>query len=249
VADFLTAVLKPVVSLFPLYELVGEVPPAELDEKPARPPTESWKFADAHGFVATDALNRLVAFGFEQGSDESRFNDEFIDEIHEGVGAWDELTSSAEFDLRAVLRRRRLTPFILIPRHVANRSGTDPGSLLYKNLAQAHEAFVYGAPNAALALMRAVLEAVIRDHYWAEGDNLESRINSIGDRLPVAVRLERLHVLRVLANSLLHTNPDNTLARRYREMDEQTLELEIVSFLLTLRALIEGAPTNGNAGL
>ena len=37
------------------------------------------------------------------------------------------------------------------------------------NLQQAHDAFVYGAHYAALALMRSIMEAVLRDHYGAEG--------------------------------------------------------------------------------
>jgi hypothetical protein len=64
------------------------------------------------------------------------------------------LTENVSFDLAGVFRRRRLAPFVMIPRHVSGRYGTsDPLSLMAR-LQQAQEAFVCGIPLAAFALMR-----------------------------------------------------------------------------------------------
>ena len=49
---------------------------------------------------------------------------------------------------------------------------------MLKNLQEAHDAFVFGATYAALALMRSIMEAVLRDHYRADGKDLSERIRN-----------------------------------------------------------------------
>ena len=83
-----------------------------------------------------------------------------MEEVEGGVEAWKSLVDEVGFDLEGVFRRRALVPFINIPSHVAKRHGDETLSLLTL-LQQAHEAFVYGVPFAALALMRAILETVL----------------------------------------------------------------------------------------
>jgi hypothetical protein len=111
---------------------------------------------------------------------------------------------------------------------------------MLKNLQQAHDAFVFGAPFAALALMRSILEAVLRDHYGAEGEDLSERINQASKRLPSGASVAALHRLRKRANAILHLSPEKQ--ERLSEIDPTQLEKEIVSLLFVLRALIEGAP-------
>lgn len=222
--------------------LLDSLPPAEVPDKSPIAPGEKWQNADALGFVESEALESLIDFAFDTGTDESRFNIDFIDSIREGINAWEKLTGSVGFNLRGVLRRRLLIPFVLVPRHVADKQGSEPASLLFSALIDAHEAFVYGAPRASLALLRAVLEATLREIYMGQGDNLESLINSVSDKFPNGVQAARLHKLRCLANGLLHINPDNKMVQRLREMDEKLVELEIASFMRMLRDLIEGAP-------
>lgn len=87
--------------------------------------------------------------------------------------------------------------------------------------------------------MRSIMEAVLRDHYDAEGRNLCERIRNARDRLPPRANEANLHRLRKLANAILHLDreKDEGLAN----IDEVRLEKEILSLLFVLRALIEGA--------
>ena len=110
---------------------------------------------------------------------------------------------------------------------------------MLKNLQQAHDAFVYGATYAALALMRSIMEAVLRDHYRVEGKDLSERIRNARGRLPRGASEPALNRLRKLANAILHLDRDKD--EGLPTMDEVRLEKEIVSLLFVLRALIEGA--------
>ena len=107
-----------------------------------------------------------------------------------------------------------------------------------KNLQQAHDAFVFGATYAALALMRSIMEAVLRDHYRAEGKDLNDRIYNARSRLPPRANAAALHRLRRLANAILHLDPEKD--EGLPSLDEVKLEKEIISLLFVLRALIEG---------
>ena len=72
-------------------------------------------------------------------------------------------------------------------------------------LRQAQEAFVYGVPLAAFALIRAILEKVLRQHYGATGSNLWSLINSAKD-LPKEIHWAQLERMRRLGNDALHVD-------------------------------------------
>jgi hypothetical protein len=104
-------------------------------------------------------------------------------------------------------------------------------------LQQAHEAFVCGVPFATIALLRSILEATLKDHYGATGENLEERINISG--LSLTVR-RTLHKLRHLANDIMHFDKINVRM-------PSDIERELVTYLNALRDLIEGAPPNPRA--
>ena len=158
---------------------------------------------------------------------------------------WKRLKDGAKFDLHGVLRRRALVPFVLFPRHVAAHHGSTEKLSIYENLRQAHDAFIFGTPNAALALMRSILEVVLRDHYGAQGDlQLSERINRCRKLLPSSANAESLHRLRMIANSVLHlSNERNEAAPKLGPIE---LEKEMLRLLRVLRDLIEGAPSKGN---
>ena len=90
-----------------------------------------------------------------------------------------------------------------------------------------------------LALMRSIMEAVLRDHYGAGGEDLSERIRSARNRLPHGANEAALHRLRRLANAVLHL--DREKDEDLPSMNDKQLEKEIVSLLFVLRALIEGA--------
>ena len=158
----------------------------------------------------------------------------FAQGIVDGVSEWNRLRQETGFDLEGVFRRRDLVPFVMVPRHVSSHHGEQEGLSLLTNLRQAHEAFVFGVPFAALALMRSILEVVLTMHYRSSGENLEKTIDNVCS-LPAGVWKWQLHKMRKLSNDVLHVNKDR--ARLPREM-----ERELVLFLDLLRKLIEGAP-------
>jgi hypothetical protein len=119
--------------------------------------------------------------------------------------------------------------------------GIDRHSML-ANLRQAHHAFVFGAPLAALAMMRSIMESVLRDHYGAEGDDLNQRISNARHRLPPGASAAALQRLRKRANAVLHLDPAK--ASDLPPADTAEAEKEMVSLLLALRALIEGTPAH-----
>ena len=100
--------------------------------------------------------------------------------------------------------------------------------------------FIFGVPFAALALMRSIMETMLRDHYNAEGNDLSERINSVRKILPAGANEAALHRLRKLANAVLHGRADS--GEMLTTLEPFQMEKEMVSLLLVLRALIEGVP-------
>lgn len=199
-----------------------------------------WDTADEEGEEQSGGIEGAIEFAQFNADQDDRWIDQpaFIERIQDGLAAWERLKQDTGFDLRGVFRRRALIPFVLVPREVAASYGDTEKLSMLRHLQQAHDAFVYGAPYAAIALMRSIMEAVLRDHYGAEG-NLEKRIQNARDRLPRGASEAALDRLRRRANAILHL--DRKEGEGLPEMNEELLEKEIVSLLFVLRALIEGA--------
>ncbi len=209
------------------------------------PPTpkldRQWDTADDEASGQSRAIEEAIDFAGENAAQGWRWDEtqqDFIERIEDGTAAWDRLKQETGFDLRGVFRRRALVPFVLVPRQVAEKQGSAEKLSMLRNLQQAHDAFVYGAHYAALAMMRSIMEAVLRDHYGAEGEDRKVRIGNARKPLPRGASGAALHRLRRLANAVLHLDreKDEGLPR----MDNKRLEKEIVSLLFVLRALIEG---------
>lgn len=149
--------------LFSGLEEVETTPLAEADLQ--------WEFANVEATQQAGAIERAIDFAHDQATQDWRnFDDEgeFRESIEDGKAAWKRLEREAGFDLRGVFRRRSLIPFVLVPTHVSDKHGSAEVVSLLKSLQQAHEAFIFGTPFAALALMRAIMEAVLRDYYGQE---------------------------------------------------------------------------------
>lgn len=198
-----------------------------------------WNDADNDARERAAAIEKVFEHINSAIDDDQNLDNDSIYELTEGIVSWGALKSEVGVDLRGVFRRRELIPFVLVPRNVAQKYGESETPSMLTNLRQAHDAFVIGAPYAALALMRSTLEVVLRDHYHAEGDNLAARIQHAHDRLPMGVNLAALNRLRELANAVLHL--DGRKARAFKRLNEKELEKQIASLLLVLRNLIEGA--------
>lgn len=159
----------------------------------------------------------------------------------EGWEFWENLKYESRLDLRGIIRRRALIPFVLFPRHVSARLTRTDLPSIYQNLRQAHEAFVFGVHFAALTLMRSVMEIVVRDHYGGTGSNLSQCIDSATKRrsLPKA-RADKLYELKNLADKILHVQSEGGAGITIK--DKRDFELQIITHLFTLRALIEESP-------
>lgn len=194
-----------------------------------------WENADHDAKTQARVIEESLAFAEEQVSQEFRdFPDNFKTSIEDGVEAWKSLCDNTGFDLRGIFRRRELVPFVLIPRHVSNVHGHPEKLSLFTHLKQAHEAYIYGVPFAAIALMRSVMEVMLKEHYHSFGNDLEKMIDNCKD-LPKGVTVGALHRLRKLANDVLHLND--------KERIPKDMEKELLGLFFVLRSLIEGAPS------
>jgi hypothetical protein len=194
-----------------------------------------WETADDDAKDQAKAIEGAIDFANDQATDDWRdFPDGFSESIEEGTSAWKRLAKETGFDLRGIFRRRELVPFVLIPRHVSQQHGDAEKLSLFTHLRQAHDAFIFGVPFAALALMRSILETTLRVHYHANGDDLKQMIENCY-HLPRDASKPALHRLRTLTNAILHFNSEN--ARLPADF-----ERDLLSLLFVLRALIEGAP-------
>jgi len=194
-----------------------------------------WMLADDDAEVQARAIEKAMDFAeFNIDQEHRDFPNDFRADIENGIAAWSSLKEATGFDLRGVFRRRELVPFVLIPRHVAHKHGDAEKLSLFTHLQQAHDAFVLGVPFAALALMRSVLEVTLERHYGAEGQDLKERIENCRS-LPKGASKAALHRLRRLANAVLHVDEE-------RHRLPRDMEKELLSLLVVLRSLIEGAP-------
>jgi len=195
-----------------------------------------WKLADENARDSARAIQSTINHLYETVSDgDARYPDDFVDIVKKAFIAWHKLRAEIGFDVQSTLRRRALSPFVLVPRHVAKQYGVGEKLSLFDHLSQAYDAFILGVPFAALALMRSILEVTLRDHYGAQG-NINEMIDN-AQKLPQACQKAALHRLRQLSNDVLHfKNSAKTGPRDW--------ERELLYFLVILRALIEGAPAS-----
>ena len=212
---------------------LGSIEPSNLSRADFQ-----WESADDDAKEQAKGIESAIEFAYEATRNDDYLDEDFREGIEDAMAAWQRMKHDSGFDLRGVFRRRTLVPFVLVPRKVAAKHGSTETIGMLKNLQQAHDAFVFGATYAAIALMRSIMEAVLRDHYKAEGKDLSERIRSARGHLPLGANEAALHRLRKLANAILHLDRGKDEFRP--SMDEVRLEKEIVSLLFMLRSLIEG---------
>lgn len=203
-----------------------------------------WENADLNAKIAADLIEKVIGYARVQAFDDKEALDPDYsmsaeEAVEMAIDYWEGLTDEIGFNLADVFRRRRLVPFVFFPRHIAARHGLSEKTSIYQSLQQAHDAFIFGVPFAALALMRSIMETVLRYHYDAQGNDLSERINSVRRFLPTGANEASLHRLRKLANAVLHGSADSG---EMLKLEPHQLEREILSLLFVLRALIEGVP-------
>jgi hypothetical protein len=216
---------------------------AQLASGRPRPPTvlERWANANAEAAEAVGKIAKAVTFAKDQIEEEDRWDDDqedWVQDITDGVRAWSLLEHQTGIDLRGMLRRRALVPFVLIPRKIANQQGSKDRTALLRNLKEAQDAYVRGTLVASVVLLRATVEVALKEHYKTFGDDLKKRIESARGKLPFGVTVRELHELRELANDFLHE--PSLLGNGGLGAEGAENEIRVAALLVTVRALIEG---------
>lgn len=218
----------------------GSVEDGLASTRPPRPkPMDIWRDADSEAAKTVAAIQSVIDFAQSHIDVEDVWDDHpnIIEDVESGILAWKGLAERSGVDLRGTLRRRALVPFVLVPRKISNQQGSKERTALMLNMQEAQQAFVNGTLSAAVALLRATVEVVLKEHYKAFGDSLEARINSMRNRLPPRVTVRELDELRKMANLLLHSERCDSADRLEKDVPEA--ELKVVEFLVVVRAVIE----------
>lgn len=195
----------------------------ERQKTEKRPPRDFlWETADEDAKGEAYGIENALDFAEDQATQDWRdFPEGFREGIVDGIATWRRLKEESGFDLRGIFRRRELVPFVLIPRHVSKSHGDAEKLSLLTHLQQAHDAFVFGVPFAALALMRSILEVTLTKHYRAEGEDLNEKIAFCRD-LPPGASKWVLHDMRRLANDVLHFN--NEQVRLPQDFEKESFD-------------------------
>ncbi len=142
-------------------------------------------------------------------------------------------------DLFAARTRLAVRPDILVPEHISKKLNNQEQFALYELLQQALNAFVFGSPAAAIALLRSVVELVLSEHYGSRGRDLQELIDN-AKGLPKNTRSDTLHKIRRAANQMLHYSVADVGA--VSAMRGEIAVENVFSFTKVVRDLIEGSP-------
>jgi hypothetical protein len=164
---------------------------------------------------------------------------ELADDIRVSVGAHEYITETIGLNISSIFRRWSGVPITFMPAHVSNKySLTEKGSL-YDLINDAVRAYVCGAPAAAIAMCRAALEMVLKNHYgkgrWEGPDLGLGKIIVLASQRYNFVDEGKLLRLARSANNILH---NYSRQERMSPEDERT----ILEFLKTVKFLIQRAP-------
>lgn len=189
------------------------------------------------GGKAIEALIDLVRDQAERRRAD-KFDDSGIANIYEiGAQALDHFQQVMGIDIQRAFDRWNSLPAIFVPKHVSDKYDLTGKDGLFAIFEQAVKAYVAGAPAAAVALCRALLETVLRDHYLrtvdTRGEDMKSLIDIAVARYDF-LQARKLHDLRMDANKILHRFAD----RRPGSDDDKI----VLRHLKDLKHYIEKAP-------
>jgi len=158
--------------------------------------------------------------------------------------AFDYLTDPIGIDINDIFGRWREVPRVFVPLSVSNKHGAERGSL-NDLLDDAVRAYVCGAPTAAVAVCRAVLEMVVKDHYASDPKDRtwthkSGRQREMGLGALIVLAEKRFEFLRPLKLAALKDAGDEILHRyRRREPLSESDEKAIIEYMRTLKTLIQ----------
>jgi hypothetical protein len=204
-----------------------------------------WDTANLSGWQMVLSLNEFFSLSVQSIDSPKHRGGSLPSDEHDKVEvtiaafeAWNTLTESIGVNPHVNARRRLLMPFFLVPREVSNKISLSYKSNLLIILDDAQKAFIFGANNAAIALLRSVMEGILRDYYGAEGQRVDELIYSVSEKLPSNINAIKLNYLRKFANAILH-NADRGVDP-WAGKSEKEIEEHIVSMFEMIRSLIEG---------
>lgn len=171
--DYEARYARPLARVFLLGLGLSKKPPrGEFEEKAANGNDDfelNWEWEQDEGESNAEGFKAIIELAegeIEVQAKRRKWGSDDVERARDGIHGWRSLVEGAEFDLAGVFRRRNLTPFTMIPRHVSGHyDASDPLSLMAR-LQQAQEAFVYGVPLGALAIMRSILVCVLFLSYF-----------------------------------------------------------------------------------
>lgn len=142
------------------------------DQPPRPKPLHIWRSADSAAAKTVEAIQGVITFAQSQLDIEDVWDNhsDLVEDVGTGLAAWKDISAQSGIDLRGILRRRALVPFALVPRKASNQQGCRERTSLMLNLQEAQQAFVNGTLSAAVALLRATVEVVLKEHSKAFGD-------------------------------------------------------------------------------
>jgi hypothetical protein len=217
----------------------------EIDPEWPRDYNEHLKLYAGSGVIPDDE-DDLFLPGFHDGPAAIRLALDFLQDHHEcraGSDALKYLIDTVGLDLVAVLERWGKVPHVFMPTHVAQQQQMSRSGPLTELFDDAVRAYVCGAPAAAFAMCRALLETILKQSYlsgeFTEIDQLgrERNIPLSGLLARAGRRHRSIHIAKIkslvdISNAILHGD-------RPRALFDET---EILHFFEILKALIQGAP-------
>jgi hypothetical protein len=151
------------------------------------------------------------------------------------LDAFDYLMDPIGIDIADIFRRWRELPTIFMPPPVSNKHGEEKGSL-NDLLDNAVRAYVCGAPAAAIAMCRAVLEMVLKTHYLTDEEIVDKMGNEWGLKKLISLAEARYSFLPRLRLSELKEGGDDVLHKYHkRERLSASDEKAIIDYMRTLR--------------
>jgi len=142
-------------------------------------------------------------------------------------GAWRFFKHIISIDLSAVNNRWLAVPEIFIQPHVT-QSDTSPIVSLYN---EAVRAYVFGCNIASIAMCRALMEHILKNHYKIHGSDLENIIYIAEQRYPQLEKL-KMQKKRLDSNKVLHDY----------EKKKNTEDRAVIDFLKVIKYLVQDVP-------
>jgi hypothetical protein len=113
-----------------------------------------WNHEDSEAALVTSNFEKAIERAVLEAEEDDSLPEEFRDSMREAGNTWDKLHNDHEIDLQGMLRRRKLLPITFVTQKFTDRARSE----LLENFKEARDAFVGGAPKAAMSMLRSVLE-------------------------------------------------------------------------------------------